>query len=136
MARLLKVALLPVDLVRLTRDFLKLTEWHLARAVAGFIGVTGPISGPFCARRVRAVDASSMPCTVCLHADRYANVWVFRALCGWVSNERVTGTGRACVCRRRRSYRTPLLRYASVGAAIGLIWAVVCRGAVHWVMGR
>lgn len=136
MAVFLRLALLPFDLLRLTFDFMHLTEWHVARGLAGMIGVTGPSSGPFCSRRVRGVDLSGKSCAICLHARRYTNTWLFRTLCRWVIVEPVTGTVRACVCRRRRSYRAPLVRYASVGAAIGLVWAMVWRGALHWMVKR
>lgn len=136
MAMPAKLALLPVDLVRLTFDFLNLTEWHVARSLTGLIGVAGPSSGPFCVRRQRSVDASGQPCAVCSHAHHYSNLFIFRLLCRWVSVEPVAGGDPACVCRRRRSYRASFLRYAWAGAAIAVFWVSIWFGTLHWLAAR
>jgi hypothetical protein len=53
-----------------------------------------------------------------------------------VSVEPVAGGDPACVCRRRRSYRAPFLRYAWAGAAIAVFWVSIWFGTLHWLAAR
>lgn len=131
--RLLK---LPLDLLRLTWGLLVLTEWVVARSAARLIGVEGPSSGPFCLSRRRSVDAAGEPCTVCLYSQRYANLFVFRCLCRWVSVEQLAAGGCASVCRRSRRYTPPFMRYVFVVAAVAACWVGVWFGAVRWLAVR
>lgn len=132
---LLRVGRLPIDVVLLTGDFLHLTRWRALGLLTALFGVLGPHSGPFCRRRWRSVSEEGSNCTLCGHAQRYGNRFLFRLLCPWAASHRVAGLGRSVVCRRRdTSFRMHPVRYAVAATLIAGFWSGAAAGLMHWLV--
>ena len=79
-----KICHLPLDVMLLSMDFVSLTRWRLAGYLASTLGVLGSRTGPFCTKRFRAVDSEGKTRSLCSHAHRYGNSFIFSMLCPWI----------------------------------------------------
>ena len=119
---------LPLDVVLLSIDFIALTRWRVAGWLASSLGVLGPRTGPFCSKRFRTVDACGNSCSLCSHAHRYGNSFVFRFLCPWSRAINMTGIGCVCACSRKSRYRYPSFRYVCLAVSLTTLWSWVAFG--------
>lgn len=117
-----RICHLPLDLALLSIDFVSLTRWRMAGFLASSVGVVGPRTGPFCAKRFRAVDSRGETCSLCSHAHRYGNSFVFSMLCPWIRVVALDGVGCACACSRQRRFSYPSFRYACLGVSLVALW--------------
>jgi hypothetical protein len=115
---LVKVVRFPVDVLLLTADFLRVTEWHMLRWLTEAFGLFGPRDGPFCLKRLRGEMPDGTACSVCVHVNRYSNRALFALLC-----PSVCPVAGRYVCGRGSRYRIGFWRYIATACLLMTFWA-------------
>jgi hypothetical protein len=133
---ILRIVCLPLDLIHLTADFLRLTVWKGKTVLWKFLAPSRRPPAP-CSQYgygTRKLDGETV--RVCSYSGKYVNPFLLKLLCHWVGERAWVEFGEPCVCDRSKQFRISVRRYAAVGLLLLGFWmavgVAVQRGMAYW----
>ena len=124
---------LPLDLVFLAGDTLKVTAWLLRRFFYRRLRIPTP-PPPFC-EPLQELPMGDQTIRLCPGGRKYANSFVFRLLCPSAKGTRVPEKGAVCSCLTQHYMKLCAGRYLCALAFTAALCALLL-AALWWTVGR
>jgi tetratricopeptide (TPR) repeat protein len=124
--RLRRVLLLPVDLIVLSVDFMRILAWYLTGRLFALVGRSRPRGKrPFlpCDQRA-SVSVAAQKRRQCQPSRKYANPAVLGLLCSGLLTGAVGARSVCGLCRRHGSPGVTALRLLGATLVLGLLWGL------------
>lgn len=128
-----RLVLLPVDLVVLSVDFVRVLAWYVAVRLKALSGAAEPVIAkrPFlpCGERT-TITLEGQDWRACQPGKKYATPMVLALLCSGVQTEAVGEGGTCVLCGRHGMPKPSALRLLGVALALGAIWSLAVAGGL------